>query len=110
MRLWTLAARRGIFYVALGGLDFIDAARSRHWEPTVDILPTASGEGSCGRGGLTACLGSSHNRLTSAEESEEASLPACPAVGSCERIEHSIGPQGEDKAKVAAHPGLKSGA
>jgi hypothetical protein len=51
-----------------------------------------------------ASVGSSHNRLTSAEESEEASLPACPAVGSCERTQHSIGRRAKTRRKYRLTP------
>jgi hypothetical protein len=50
----------------------------------IDILPAASGEDSYGASLVfyeVSSLGSSHNRLTSAEDNEEASLWAYPALG-----------------------------
>jgi hypothetical protein len=52
----------------------------------VDILPATSGEESYERGGYSGpSVGSSHSRLTVAEEYEEASLLAHPAIGLVDR-------------------------
>jgi hypothetical protein len=53
-----------------------------------DILLAINGEDSYGRGGVfhpLASVGSSHNRLTSAEENEEALLLGCPPIGLLDR-------------------------
>jgi hypothetical protein len=49
----------------------------------IDILPAASGEDSYGASLVfyeVSSVDSSHNRLTSAEDNEEALLRACPAL------------------------------
>jgi hypothetical protein len=51
-------------------------------ETSFDILPAACGEDSYGAGfAPVSSVGSSHNRLTSAEDNKEALLLGCPPLG-----------------------------